>query len=67
MSELPRWVWEIVADLLDEEDVHPKLFNEDGVLLDWCPRVVLEKVPPGVRQAADAVRTYRRATDGSSP
>jgi hypothetical protein len=66
MSELPRWVWEIVADLLDQEDEHPKLYFTSGAFegyrqYDWCPQAVLAKVPLEVRQGAEAVRSYRRS------
>jgi hypothetical protein len=68
MSELPRWVWEIVADLLDEEDEHPRLFFTSGAFegyrqYGWCAQAVLAKVPPEVRAGAEAIRSYRRPQD----
>jgi hypothetical protein len=71
MTEFPRWAWEIVADLLDQEDEHPKLYFTSGAFegyrqYDWCPQTVLTKVPPEVRQAAKAIRSYRRRRGGGA-
>jgi hypothetical protein len=70
MADLPRWVWDLVADLLDEEDVHPKLCAEifqqpsgshEMVRYDWCPSTPLERVPDDVKAAARVLTEYRRS------
>lgn len=64
-SDLPKWLWDILADLLDEEDVHPRLYFTSGAFegyrqYDWCPKNILDKVPDDVRANANAIRAYRR-------
>lgn len=64
MADLPRWVWDLVADLLDEEDVHPKLYFTSGGFVgyrqyDWCPAKPLERVPDDVKAHAAVVASYR--------
>lgn len=74
MNDLPNWVLDLVADLLDEEDAHSKLYIEawqassgrhEFVRYDWCPAKPLERVPADVRTAADTVRKYREAPSGT--
>lgn len=63
MSELPKWVWDLIADLLDQEDSHPKLLfrsGEDYKQWDWCPCIALDKVPDHVKATARIIAAYRR-------
>jgi hypothetical protein len=69
MAELPRWVWDLLADLIDEEDVHPKLYAEmfvtasgkhEMVPYDWCPTAALARVPADIRGGARIIAGYRR-------
>jgi hypothetical protein len=65
---LPKWVWDILADLIEEEDMHPKLFFTSGGFegyrqYEWCPNRVLVKVPPEVRDAAAVIAAYRQQDD----
>lgn len=64
MTDLPRWVWDLLADLLDEEDVHPKLYHQPGgangpVPYDWCLAKPLAGVPKDVLDHAKAIAAYR--------
>lgn len=65
MADLPKWVLDLLADLLDEEELHPTLYFTSGAFegyarYEWCPNVVLEKVPAEARAAARVVQSYRR-------
>jgi hypothetical protein len=71
VPELPRWVWDLLADLIDEEDVHPKLYAEmfvtasgkhEMVPYDWCPSSALAHVPADIRGAARIIAGYRRVS-----
>lgn len=59
---LPAWVYELVANLQAEEEVHPKLFMQryDGAWLqwDWCPAVALALVPDDVKANAAVIAAY---------
>lgn len=68
MADLPNWVLDLVADLLDEEDNHPKLLADmyvtaagkhQVVQYSWCPAVPLKRVPDDVMTAARAIQGYR--------
>lgn len=68
MADLPPWVWDLVADLLDEEDLHPKLFHEAFVTsagkhkmvrYEWCPSMPLARVPDDVKVTARVIASYR--------
>lgn len=68
MAELPPWVWDLVADLLEEEDQHPKLFFEAYSVAagqhqmeqyDWCPAQLLARVPDDVKATARVISSYR--------
>lgn len=63
MNALPKWVWDLVADLEDEEDLHPKLFADTAngyVRYDWCPAKALKRVPDDIRSAARVIAAYRQ-------
>lgn len=54
MSEikgLPRWVWDLVADLHRHEDVHG--------YTEQCLAAALERVPADVRMVAEVIADYR--------
>jgi hypothetical protein len=36
-EELSRWVWDLLADLIDEERVHPKLYFTAGPTEGYRP------------------------------
>jgi hypothetical protein len=62
-TALPRWVWDLIADLEDQEDIHPRLLvNAAGgpVPYDWCPAASLAHVPADVRAQARVIADYRR-------
>lgn len=74
-EQVANWVLDLVADLLDEEDVHPKLYHEAFVTAfgghkmvryDWCPAKPLERVPADVKAAAAVVARYRSAPAGET-
>lgn len=65
VGDFPPWVWDLLADLVDEEREHPKLYFTSGAFegyaeYRWCPKVVLDKVPVDVRLAAEVIAEYRR-------
>lgn len=72
-KELPKWVWDMIIGLLEQEDIHPKLYQqvdakypEQGYsyqLADWCAGVPLNQVPAEVRSQAEAIRTYNRMAE----
>lgn len=51
MTRLPRWVWDVLADLVRHEDVHAK-----G---DQCLSPTLARVPADVLAAAQVIAEYR--------
>ncbi len=58
----PKWVLDLIADLIDEEDIHPKLYADtiNGyVRWPWCPALPLARVPADVMTAAKAIAAYR--------
>lgn len=68
-EQVANWVLDLVADLLEEEDLHPKLYHEafvtsagkhEMVRYDWCPSTPLARVPDDVKDAARVVAQYRR-------
>lgn len=68
MTSLPKWVYDLLADLIDEEDMHPKLYADlynmaagkhQMTPYGWCPKVVLDKVPADVMVEARAIAQYR--------
>ena len=64
--ELPTWIWDLLADLVDEDAVHPKLYQfEAGAKpsfrpWDWCPAVALARVPEDMLRIAEHIAKYRR-------
>jgi len=68
VSNLPNWVLDLVADLLEEEDVHPKYLAEMYDMATgkhiikpypWCPAKPLQRVPDDVKLLARTVRAYQ--------
>lgn len=64
MSEPPVWVYDLVIELLEQEELHPTLYFTSGAFegyakYDWCPNVVLEKLPKDVLEKAQAIRAYK--------
>jgi hypothetical protein len=54
MRELPRWVWDMLADLVRYEDTHGH--PHDG----WpCLESTLSRVPHDVLNAAEVIAQYR--------
>lgn len=65
-SELPIWVWDILIEMEDQRDTHPKLLHQSGLMTkpepyDWCSCALLDKVPPEVIEHARAIRDYTQA------
>lgn len=65
---LPSWVWDLLADLIDEEDVHPVLYRESLGLdppryrqYGWCPKLALERVPAETLRVARYIAGYRQS------
>lgn len=54
MKNLPPWVWDLLADLDEREDLHSDPAT--------CLMPVLRNVPEDVMQTARVIREYRRAT-----
>lgn len=72
-TELPKWVWDMIINLNEQEMEHPELYvrkdakyPEQGysyVESVWCPGRALDLVPPAVREQAKAIREYTRQAD----
>lgn len=71
-KELPKWVWDLIIGLLEQEDIHPKLYmqrpagkamGDDYEPANWCAGVPLNQVPAEVRGQAEAIRTYNRMAE----
>jgi len=63
--ELPTWVWDLLADLVDEDAVHPvppwyDRYDDKLVQWDWCPAVALKRVPDDMLRVAEYIANYRR-------
>lgn len=56
MADLPRWVWDVLADLVEFEDVH----GRD----ERCLRSTVERVPAEIWRGAEVVRAYREFEKG---
>jgi hypothetical protein len=72
IQDLPRWVWDLLADLIVEDDAHPTLYFTSGAFegyaqYEWCPNVVLEKIPKDVRAAARVIAGYRSCAAQDDP
>jgi hypothetical protein len=51
-ADLPRWVWDLVADVLQYEDIH----GADN----WpCLQTAVARVPAEVRRTAEVIARYR--------
>jgi hypothetical protein len=66
--ELPNWVIDLVNELDEQQELHPKLLFESGAFegtrqYDWCPCGALKRVPADVLKQARAVAAYRREAD----
>lgn len=64
MTEPPPWVYDLVIDLIEQEELHPTLYFTSGAFegyakYDWCACIALKKVPPDVVAKAAAIRTYK--------
>ena len=70
-AEPPAWVYDLVIELLEQEELHPVLYamNSDAYdgyrKYDWCPNVALEKLPKDVVEKAEAIRVYKRSQEAS--
>ena len=61
-TDLPRWVWDILADLIDHEDQHGT--GEQ----DWhCLDTILNRTPAEVLSAARVIAHYRGQTTTAEP
>lgn len=63
-AEPPAWVYDLVIELLEQEELHPTLYFTSGAFkgyrkYDWCAANVLSKVPPEVVEKAHAIRVYK--------
>lgn len=73
MTDLPKWVWDMIIHLEDQEDIHPKLYvqvdakyPEQGYSYQpssWCAGTVLNSVPLEIRGQARAIRDYTRQAE----
>jgi hypothetical protein len=72
VNELPNWIYDVVMDLLDEEDTHKayqvEAFNiatgrHELMRHDWCPAKPLRLVPDEVKAAARVIAQYRRGLE----
>lgn len=55
ISMLPKWVWDLIADVIEYEDVHPAVDPGNA-----CLARALDRVPEDVMSAVEVVRAYRR-------
>jgi hypothetical protein len=67
VADLPNWVYDLVTELLDQQETHPKLLFESGAfegtqMYDWCPCTALLNVPADVINKAQAIAAYKRQT-----
>lgn len=53
MNEIPIWMWDVLADLVNHEDIHAK-----G---ECCAEPTLARVPATVLAQARAIAQYRAA------
>lgn len=69
MGELPNWVYDLVNELEEQRDVHPKPLFESGAFqgtrtYDWCPCGAIERhIPADVLDRAQVIARYRREAD----
>jgi hypothetical protein len=67
-SELPPWVWDILIELENQRDTHPKLLFQSATMdepakYDWCSCALLDLVPPDVLEHARTIRDYVQAKE----
>jgi hypothetical protein len=60
---LPSWVYDMVIELHEQQQVHPTLYFTSGAFeghqrYDWCSCRLLDRVPPEVRREAAAIAAY---------
>ena len=65
MPELPNWVYDLVNQLREQQDLHPRLLFESGAFegtrqYDWCPCDALKLVPDEVVDKARVISEYQR-------
>lgn len=70
MTEPPAWVYDLVIELMEQEELHPTLYFTSGAFegyarYDWCACIALKKVPQEVRDRAHAIRVYKHNQEGS--
>lgn len=73
MADLPKWVWDLVIHLQQQEEEHPKLYRqvdakypEQGYSYqpaEWCAGTALSQVPRPIQKQAEAIRTYTRMAE----
>lgn len=51
-EDLPRWVWDVVADLVEYEGIHGKD--------ERCLEAAFIRIPEDVRRTAAVILQYRR-------
>jgi hypothetical protein len=66
VTELPTWVWDMLIELEEQREIHPKLLHQSGLMTkpepyDWCSCALLDKVPREVTAQAQAIRAYAQA------
>jgi hypothetical protein len=64
VTEPAAWVYDLVIELLEQEELHPTLYFTSGAFegyakYDWCACVALKQVPRDVLEKAAAIRTYK--------
>ncbi len=62
---LPNWVIDLVNELAEQVETHPRLLFESGAFegtapYEWCPCHAYALVPKDVRDRAAAIAAYRR-------
>jgi len=64
MTEPPAWVYDLVIELIEQEELHPTLYFTSGAFegyakYDWCAGTALAKVPADVVEKAVAIMAYK--------
>lgn len=68
MAEPPNWVYDLVIELIEQEELHPTLYFTSGAFegyrrYDWCACVPLKNVPRDVVEKAAAIRAYKQSQE----
>jgi hypothetical protein len=71
MADLPNWVYDLVSQLREQQELHPRLLFESGAFegtktYDWCPCVALKLVPADVVEKARVISDYRRHAEAAA-